>query len=361
MIGKFKSLAILASVALLSTFVNAQQCGSQNPNGECSNSCCSQYGYCGTTSDYCGTGCQSSYGQCDSPSGGGSSLPVSSNGQCGSAQGTQCPSGQCCSQYNYCGTTSDYCGTGCQSGFGTCTSGGNIPGNPGNPVTATVYNKCTASNSFSLTFDDGPVSITNDLLDTLANKNQKATFFVNGNSNGCIYDHADVIQRIVNEGHQLAHHTWSHPSLPELSDDVIISQITLLETALRKIVGRVPKYFRPPYGAYDDRVLGILGNLGYQYIITWDIDSGDTGGLSADQSEQVYRDAIANSPSPNPHTALNHDTKPDTVYTVAPFAIDYVTQSGYSLQTVGECLGNGNDWYKETVSPSARDSTWTCT
>ncbi|CAG8617411.1 5121_t:CDS:2, partial [Ambispora gerdemannii] len=311
MFGKFKGLAILSSVILLSTFVNAQQCGSQNPNGQCSDN-------------------------------------------------------ECCSQYGYCGTTDDYCGTGCQSDFGTCTAGGVITdGNTSGStaevqmVTATVYNRCTVSNSFALTFDDGPVGETNTLLDTLKSKGQKATFFVNGRNYACIYDNASIIQRIVNEGHQLAHHTWSHPSLTELSDDDIRSQITLLETALRKIVGVVPKYLRPPYGNYDSRVLNILGSLGYEYIITWDIDSNDSLGYTAAQSEQVYRDAISNSPSPNPHIALNHDTRPDTVNIVGPFAIDFVTQSGYNLQTVGECLGNGNDWYKERVAPSARDSTWT--
>ncbi|KAI1772000.1 carbohydrate-binding module family 18 protein [Hypoxylon cercidicola] len=50
------------------------------------------------------------------------SLPVSTNSRCGTAYGTQCPSGQCCSQYGYCGAGSAYCGTGCQSGYGTCTA-----------------------------------------------------------------------------------------------------------------------------------------------------------------------------------------------------------------------------------------------
>ncbi|KAI1655346.1 carbohydrate-binding module family 18 protein [Daldinia decipiens] len=49
------------------------------------------------------------------------SLPVSTNNRCGTGFGTACPSGQCCSQYGYCGTGSTYCGTGCQKGFGTCS------------------------------------------------------------------------------------------------------------------------------------------------------------------------------------------------------------------------------------------------
>ncbi|KAI9155913.1 hypothetical protein H9P43_009023 [Blastocladiella emersonii ATCC 22665] len=133
------------------------QCSALNvcPGGQC----CSQYGWCGTTSAYCGTGCSS---QCDkvaipnlpvcggtspsptstatatgtavSPSptgtlvpGGRCILPAGSD-QCSATQ--LCPGGQCCSQYGWCGTTADHCGTGCQgqcdkkavAGLPTCGS-----------------------------------------------------------------------------------------------------------------------------------------------------------------------------------------------------------------------------------------------
>jgi hypothetical protein len=49
---------------------------------------------------------------------------VSKSARCGAQFGLTCQGstfGNCCSQYNYCGSTSAYCGTGCQSKFGTCT------------------------------------------------------------------------------------------------------------------------------------------------------------------------------------------------------------------------------------------------
>ncbi|ORX42771.1 hypothetical protein BCR36DRAFT_264070, partial [Piromyces finnis] len=83
----------------------------------CPNSqCCSQKGYCGTTSAYCGVGCQSEFGKCNSVK------VTSTDYTCGRKNNVDyiCPNSQCCSKYGYCGTTSDYCGTGCQSGFGKC-------------------------------------------------------------------------------------------------------------------------------------------------------------------------------------------------------------------------------------------------
>ncbi|XP_074270040.1 uncharacterized protein LOC141593014 isoform X2 [Silene latifolia] len=95
-----------------------KQCG----QALCSNGlCCSESGFCGTTSDYCGAGCQS---QCTL---GGEPTPTSPTpaprgggivaGQCGNAL---CPNGLCCSELGFCGTTSAYCGAGCQS---QCTPG----------------------------------------------------------------------------------------------------------------------------------------------------------------------------------------------------------------------------------------------
>jgi len=91
------------------------KCGAKD--GKCpAGKCCSKYGYCGTTDKHCGTGCQSEFGHCGNVF---SSLPVSTNSKCGAKDG-RCPSGQCCSKYGWCGKTSDYCGTGCQSEFGQC-------------------------------------------------------------------------------------------------------------------------------------------------------------------------------------------------------------------------------------------------
>ncbi|OMO55725.1 Glycoside hydrolase, family 19, catalytic [Corchorus capsularis] len=116
---KLYAVLTLCSLAILLLGVSAQQCGNQAGGALCANGlCCSQYGYCGTTPDYCGTGCQS---QCGS----------GSTQRCGSqAGGALCANGLCCSQYGYCGNTPDYCGTGCQS-----QCGGSPPSGGGSPPT----------------------------------------------------------------------------------------------------------------------------------------------------------------------------------------------------------------------------------
>jgi len=79
--------------------------------------CCSQYGSCGSTDLYCGAGCNSAYGNCSS------SRSVSTDGTC-AKNGKTCTGsqwGDCCSQEGYCGKSSPYCDGGCQAGFGRCS------------------------------------------------------------------------------------------------------------------------------------------------------------------------------------------------------------------------------------------------
>ena len=74
--------------------------------------------YCGSTSEFCGTGCQSAFGMCT----GITPPPLTSLGsQCGKNIGN-CAAGLCCSQYNYCGTTYAHCSPllGCQPSYGQC-------------------------------------------------------------------------------------------------------------------------------------------------------------------------------------------------------------------------------------------------
>lgn len=72
----------------------------------------------------------------------------------------------------------------------------------------TIISSCTVSGVFALTFDDGPFMYTEQVLDTLAANNVKATFFLNGMNYGNIYDYTSTVQRMVAEGHQVGSHTY---------------------------------------------------------------------------------------------------------------------------------------------------------
>lgn len=353
-----KLLSLFVSLGCIATATVAQQCG---PGiGSCSGSnCCSQYGWCGVGSIYCDSGCQVGYGQC-TPSGSGG-LPVSTNGQCGPEAGTRCPTGQC-SQYGWCGTSTLHCGTGCQTGHGDCTTTTTTTTTTSTstptptPVTMQVVSQCSAANKVAITFDDGPHIHTSDLLTQLNTAGVKATFFVNGYNYGCIYDYADVLKAAYDSGHQIGAHSWAHGALLHMTNEQIIADTGKLETALRKIIGAVPSYYRAPYGEYDARVLGVLGNLGYEVMAYWSIDSGDSTGQTLQQQKDNYN----TSSTSVSHIALNHDTRQMTVDDLVPFILDWITSRGLTAVTLAECLGDTSA-YKYYQQRESVDSTWVCT
>ena len=98
----------------------------------------------------------------------------------------------------------------------------------------------------ALTFDDCPLEpYTSQILDTLANHNLIATFFVIG---GRALKHPDVVKRIMDEGHSIGNHGYidKRPSL--LSEDATADGIIQTQDILENITGVRPTLFRLPSG-----------------------------------------------------------------------------------------------------------------
>lgn len=87
-----------------------------------------------------------------------------------------------------------------------------------------IYHECKQFGQVSLTFDDGPHQNTIQILDTLKKYNVKATFFITG-VNVTSQERINILKRIIDEGHIIGSHTWSHFDLPSLSDDQIETEM----------------------------------------------------------------------------------------------------------------------------------------
>src|ERR1051325_3376516 len=99
----------------------------------------------------------------------------------------------------------------------------------------------------ALTFDDGPnATLTPKLLDLLAARHLKATFFVVGQNAA---DHPDILKRAVREGHEIANHSWSHPNLAKMSDEAVRRALQKTDDAISAAIGKRPTLLRPPYGS----------------------------------------------------------------------------------------------------------------
>ncbi|KAK4048531.1 hypothetical protein OIV83_004699 [Microbotryomycetes sp. JL201] len=217
-----------------------------------------------------------------------------------------------------------------------------------------IFRKCSRSGTFALTFDDGPYYIGQDIANYLNSQGVKGSFFVNGNNWGCIYDRADDLIARYRAGHMIGAHTWSHPDVSKLSASQLERQLDYVEEALRKILGVKPRWFRPPFGSVTAENIRVLQRRGYG-IVNWDVDSGDTAGLSTSQSIQRYNSILGS--YPEGHIALNHETKQNTPQIIRD-VVPKLKSRGWRLVSVAECTGHSP--YQRVGTASKRDSSWTC-
>lgn len=187
----------------------------------------------------------------------------------------------------------------------------------------------------ALTFDDGPhPERTPRLLDLLAARNIRATFFVIGTN---AQRYPDVLRRMLNEGHEIANHTLSHPYLTDLTDEEVIAEVAGCRDAVVAAATVPTAVIRPPYGDVDNHLRNLLlSEFGYPTIL-WDVDSRDWE--TAVPDSQVIANILA---ADHGDIILCHDVHERTI-TVMPAALDGLLARGFSFVTVTELLELGGN------------------
>ena len=129
-----------------------------------------------------------------------------------------------------------------------------------------VYLGDTSEKVIYLTFDAGYENgSTAKILDILKAHDVPAAFFLVGNY---IQKNADLVRRMVDEGHIVGNHTMHHYDMSKLSDkDAFSKELTDLEACFREVTGKeLPKYYRPPQGIYSEDNLRMAQELGYKTV-----------------------------------------------------------------------------------------------
>jgi peptidoglycan/xylan/chitin deacetylase (PgdA/CDA1 family) len=131
----------------------------------------------------------------------------------------------------------------------------------------------------ALTFDTGvQAGHLPEILDVLKEHGKPATFGITGE---WAVTNPALLKRIVEEGHAVINHSWSHPSFTgedtgtqPLTAVEIRDQLQRTEEKVREIADASTKpYFRPPYGDFDRFVNQMLWEQGYEYNVLWTLDS----------------------------------------------------------------------------------------
>lgn len=97
----------------------------------------------------------------------------------------------------------------------------------------------------ALTFDDGPdPEWTPKILDILKERGIKAAFFIIG-ENG--QENPELVKRIVDEGHEIGNHSFTHPNLGEVPNAVTEVELNATQRLIESLTGRSTRLFRGPY------------------------------------------------------------------------------------------------------------------
>ena len=195
----------------------------------------------------------------------------------------------------------------------------------------------------AMTFDDGPsATLTPKLLDLLAARHIKATFFVIGEN---VVEHPEIVARAAREGHEIGNHSWSHPNFAKMSQESVRSQLQRTDDAIKNATGKRPTLMRPPYGSITDREKHwIHDEFGYQ-VILWDVDPYDW----RRPGPTVVRNRILKETRLG-SIVLSHDIHPGTIEAM-PSTFDALEAKGFKFVTVSELISMATP---ETPRPSAK-------
>jgi len=132
----------------------------------------------------------------------------------------------------------------------------------------------------ALTYDDGPNDAATDaLLELLAQRNARATFFMIGRF---VAQRPEIVRRVHAAGHLIGNHTQTHPWLSFLSARAIREELRACNQALEDILGAPVHYLRPPHGARRPEVFRAAAELGLK-IVQWNAMGYDWQPIPADR------------------------------------------------------------------------------
>ncbi len=139
-------------------------------------------------------------------------------------------------------------------------------------------------NAVLLTFDDGPhPEVTPAVLSLLRQYNARALFFIVGSR---IERAPHLLKRILDEGHAIGNHSYSHPMGRQPWLIPYFKDLTLCQKRIEELTGVKPKLFRPPQGRLSFASIFASKMLGLKTLL-WSIDSSDW--LLFDQNKNAAR------------------------------------------------------------------------
>jgi len=185
----------------------------------------------------------------------------------------------------------------------------------------------------ALTFDDGPdPRYTPYVLDVLSKYNVKSTFFLVAKK---AMENPDIVKRIVMERHEIGNHTFRHKHAWFMLPSQMKREIEMADRVLEGLVGHRPKYFRPPWGAFNLFTYWIAKN--YHNVILWTYAPWDwTRTITSNKIVERVLRHVKDGMIVLLHDSGGAEGAPLKTIKALPYLIEGLFERGYNLVTLKE-------------------------
>lgn len=154
-----------------------------------------------------------------------------------------------------------------------------------------VYDECNTEGNLAITFDEGPLKSTSDVLTTLKGANITATFHV---VPSYLKINKEIGKKIVEYGHVVGLRLEPSIKADELSEKELTEELKNEADTVKSILGVDPKFLRLPYGLEsNEKVLSVADELGF-VVTFWQIDLSD-GSKAANELITAYETKLNDS------------------------------------------------------------------
>ena len=193
------------------------------------------------------------------------------------------------------------------------------------------------SKQLALTYDDGP----NDphtlrLLEVLARHDVRATFFLIGRY---VQQRPDIVRALVNAGHVVGNHTFTHPLLTLKSTAEVRNELTACRAAIQDAIGNHSNLFRPPFGGRRPAVLRVARELGLEPVM-WNVTGYDWNAPPAPVIERKVSRQMRGGDVILLHDGGHKEMGADRSQTVVAtdHLIERYKQEGYEFTTIRQMM-----------------------
>lgn len=203
---------------------------------------------------------------------------------------------------------------------------------PLGPIEPRTIYQAEGSPRLALTFDGGASSEpTPAILGALRDAGVRATMFMTADF---VERNPDLVVQMARDGHEFGNHSATHPDMTTISDEEIVSELERLESAVVALTGKSTRpWFRPPFGAIDDRVLRVAASQGY-WAVMWTADSAD---WRSDIEASIVESRMLRYSEPGA-IMIEHLGSPQSAQ-VLPDVLRALAERGFCTGTLSEVIG----------------------